>query len=234
MVKDELIQRSPVRTFMKSIHGGLLAGEAGLIASPSGLGKTSVLVQIALDKLLQGEKVIHVSFTQHTDYVLAWYEDIFGEFIKKKNLENQDEVKNDIVKNRVLMNFNQGGISAEQIHRSLMALIVNGGFNAQALIVDGFDFSEGGRDRISATRAFAKEAGVSVWYSCTVGGPEPLYDERNIPLLIKDYADLFAVVVVLEPRPAHIKLTVSKDRDSYSPGQMALRLDPKTLLMLEE
>jgi hypothetical protein len=234
MVKDELIQRSPVRIFMKSIHGELLPGEAGLIASPSGLGKTSVLVQIALDKLLRGEKVIHVSFTQHTDYVLAWYEDIFDEFIRKKNLENAGDVKNDIVKNRVLMKFNQDGVSAEQIHRSLRAMIVDGGFNAQSIIVDGFAFSEKDRDRLAAVKAFAGEAGVSVWYSCTIKGPEPLYDKRNIPLLIRDYADLFAAVVLLEPRPDHIKLTVSKDREAYNPEQMALRLDPKTLLMLEE
>jgi hypothetical protein len=234
MVKDELIQRSPVRIFMKSIHGGLEPGEVGLIAAPSGLGKTSVLVQIALDKLLQGEKVIHVSFTQHTDYVLAWYEDIFNEFIKKKNLENEGDVKNDIVKHRVLMKFNQDGVSAEQIHRSLRAMIVEGGFNAQSLIVDGLAFSEKDRDRFIAVKAFAKETGVSVWYSCTVQGPEPLYDKRNIPQLIRDYADLFEVVVVLEPRPDHIKLTVSKDRDAYNPEQMALRLDPKTLLLLVE
>ena len=50
MVKEELIQRSPVRIFMNSIRGGLGPGELGLIASPSGIGKTSVLVQIALDK----------------------------------------------------------------------------------------------------------------------------------------------------------------------------------------
>ncbi|MDR0730899.1 MAG: hypothetical protein LBF63_04465 [Treponema sp.] len=98
MVKDELVQRSPVRIFDKSIHGGLKAGEIGLIASPSGIGKTSVLVQIALDKLLRNRKVIHVSFTQQASYVIAWYEDIFDEFIKKKNLENPREVKNELVK----------------------------------------------------------------------------------------------------------------------------------------
>ena len=62
MVKEELIQRSPVRVFMNSIHGGLRPGELGLIASPSGIGKTSVLVQIAMDKLLQDKKVIHISY----------------------------------------------------------------------------------------------------------------------------------------------------------------------------
>jgi KaiC/GvpD/RAD55 family RecA-like ATPase len=233
MVKDELIQRSPVRIFMKSIHGGLENGELGLIVSPSGIGKTSVLVQIALDKLLQNKKVIHISFTQHTVYVLAWYEDIFDEFIKKKNLENEADVKNEIVKNRVLMKFNQEGVSVDQIIGSLRAMIKDGGFGAEFIIVDGYNFSAADGDRIAKVKAFAKEAGASVWYSCTVKD-EASYDKRNIPLLIKDYADLFDVIVVLDPKQDHIDLTVSRDRDVYNPEHMAVKLDPKTLLILEE
>ncbi|GHT91103.1 hypothetical protein FACS1894140_1020 [Spirochaetia bacterium] len=233
MEKQELIQRSPVRVFEKSIHGGLKAGEIGVIASPSGIGKTSVLVQIALDKLLQTQKVIHVSFTQHTDYVLAWYEDIFDEFIKKKNLQNEQDVKTDVVKNRVLMNFNQDGVTPDQILKSLRAMIVDGGFKAQALIIDGLDFAKIDRDRIANIKQFAKELGLEIWYSCTVPAGESQYNKQNIPVLIKDYVDLVDLVIVLEPKPDHISLYVSKDRDTYNPVAMALRLDPKTLLIQE-
>jgi hypothetical protein len=237
MVKEELIQRSPVRVLMNSIHGGLRPGELGLIASPGGIGKTSVLVQIALDKLLRGKKVIHVSFTQHIDYVLAWYEDIFDEFIKKKNLEDEADVKNDIVKNRVLMKFNQEGIAANQILKSLKAMINDGGFNAEYIIVDGYVFSPDDGGRVAAVKDFAKELGLAIWYSCTVkseGGTGSLYDKRNIPLVAGAFADLFDAVVVLEPKQDHIALTVSKDGDVYTPERLALRLDPKTLLLLEE
>jgi len=243
MVKEELIQRSPVRIFMNSINGGLKSGELGLIASPSGIGKTSVLVQIALYKLLQDKKVIHVSFTQHTNHVLAWYEDIFDEFIKKKNLENEKEVKNNITKNRVLMKFSQAGISSDQFQRSLKALIKSGGFNAEAIIIDGFDFSAAEEGHIAAIKSFASEMGVSCWYSCNVNadlrsadlrsGEKPLYDQQNIPTILKDSASLFDVIIVLEPKSDHIALTVSRDRDIYNPEHLALKLDPKTLLILE-
>ncbi|MDR2739182.1 MAG: hypothetical protein LBB68_05055 [Treponema sp.] len=234
MVKQELIQRSPVRIFEKSIHGGLRAGEIGIISSQSGIGKTSVLVQIALDKLLQAKKVIHVSFTQHTDYVLAWYEDIFDEFIRKKNLENARDVKNELIRNRVLMNFNQDGVTADQILRSLRAMIVDGGFKAEALIIDGFDFAKMTRERITAIKDFAKELELSVWYSCTVKGEAPAYDTKGQPLIIGGFAELIDVVIVLEPKPDHIALAVSKDRETYNPEHLALKLDPKTLLILEE
>jgi hypothetical protein len=233
MVKEELVSRSPVRIFERSIHGGLRAGEIGVIASQRGVGKTSVLVQIAMDKLLQARKVIHVSFTQHTDYVLAWYEDIFDEFISRKNLENPQDVKNDVVKNRVLMNFNQDIMSGDQILRSLRAMIVEGGFKAEAIIIDGFDFSRMGRERLSAVKNFAREMGLSVWYSCSVPGEGSRYDKKGIPPLMKDFLDLVEVVIVLEPKPDHIELSVSKDRDTFRPEAMAMRLDPKTLLILE-
>ena len=71
MLKEELIKKSPVRILEKGIEGGLKAGNLGVIASRKGIGKTSVLVQLALDKLMQGKKIIHVSFTTHTSYVIG-------------------------------------------------------------------------------------------------------------------------------------------------------------------
>ena len=233
MILNELIQRSPIRIFEQSIHGGLKPGEIGIIASPNGIGKTSVLVQLALDKLLQGKKVIHVSFTQHTQYVPVWYEDIFDEFINKKNLDNAADVKNELVKNRVLMNFNQDGMTKDQIIRSLRAMIIEGGFKAEAIIIDGFDFARTDKTSIANVKTFATEMGVSVWYSCSVKDDGPQYDKENIPLVISDFANIIDVVIMLQPKPDHIELSISKDRDSIISKSMAMKLDPKTLLILE-
>ncbi|MDR1869127.1 MAG: hypothetical protein LBQ82_03975 [Treponema sp.] len=233
MILSELIQRSPIRIFEQSINGGLKPGEVGIIASPNGVGKTSVLVQLALDKLLQGKKVIHVSFTQHIQYVPVWYEDIFNEFISKKNLENAADIKNDLVKNRVLMNFNQDGVTKEQIIKSLRAMIIEGGFKAEAVIIDGFDFSRTTKESINNVKTFATEMGVSVWYSCSVKDDGPQYDKENIPLVISSFVDIIDVVIMLQPKPDHIELSISKDRDSIISKSMAMKLDPKTLLILE-
>jgi hypothetical protein len=225
MVTEDLVQRSPVRIFEKSIKGGLASGEIGVIAAPSGIGKTSVLVQFGLDKLLQGTKIIHVSFTQQTDYVLAWYENIFEELFKKRRIDNIKELKSDLVKNRVLMNFPQESVTGDQINRSLRSLIVDGGFKAESIIVDGLDFTHADRARFNSTRQFAAELGLTVWYSCNT-------QESGVPSLIKDYLDLVDVVVVLEPKADHIALSIVKDHDRPNP-QSSMRLDPKTLLILE-
>jgi len=242
MILTELIQRSPIRIFEQSINGGLKAGEIGIIASPNGVGKTSVLVQLALDKLLQGKRVIHVSFTpnqrfEHIHYVQLWYEDIFNEFINKKNLENAAEIKNDLVKNRVQMNFSQDGVTKNQILKSLRAMIIEGGFKADSIIIDGFDFTRMDKDSLSGVKTFATELGVSVWYSCSVKDELPSvteqYDKENIPVVLGDYVDLLDVVIVLQPKSDHVELSISKDRGSIISKSVSMKLDPKTLLILE-
>ncbi|MBL8966115.1 MAG: hypothetical protein JNG85_03840 [Spirochaetaceae bacterium] len=233
MLKEELITKSPVRILEKSIEGGLMAGNIGVIASRKGIGKTSVLVQLALDKLLQGEKVIHVSFTAHTSYVISWYENIFTELAKRRGLEKIDEVRDDLVKNRVIMNFAQEGVSIDQILRSLKAMVVDGGFKAKTLIIDGFDFTLANRAELAKVKDFAKEMGLEVWYSCTLIGEEPLVDKNNIPVILREYLDAIGVLILLEPKAEYIHFTVVKDHERMNPQDLKLKLDAKTLLIAE-
>jgi KaiC/GvpD/RAD55 family RecA-like ATPase len=233
MLKEELIAKSPVRLLEKSIEGGLKAGNIGVIASRKGIGKTSVLVQLALDKLLQGEKVIHVSFTAHTSYVISWYENIFGELAKRRSLERLSEVKDELVKNRVIMNFAQEGVSIDQILRSLKAMVVDGGFKAKTLIVDGYDFTRATKDQIAKVKQFAEAMGIEVWYSCTLIGEEPLVDKNNIPVILREYIDSVSVLILLEPKAEYIHFTVVKDHERMNPQDLKLKLDAKTLLIAE-
>jgi hypothetical protein len=131
------------------------------------------------------------------------------------------------------MNFNQDGMSGDQIVKSLRAMIVEGGFAAEAIIIDGLDFSRVDHDRIANVKAFAKEQGLAIWYSCTVKDEGPQYDKENIPLLLKDFADLIDIVIVLNPKTDHIELSISKDRDAHDTKALAMRLDPRSLLILE-
>lgn len=233
MLKEELIKKSPVRILEKSIEGGLKAGNIGVIASRKGIGKTSVLVQLALDKLMQGKKIIHVSFTTHTSYVISWYENIFTEVAKRKNLENYADVHDELVKNRVIMNFNQEGVTTEQILKSLRAMIDEGGFKANAIISDGFDFGRADPSHFSAVRDFAVSHGLEFWYSCTMAGEEPLVDKHNVPVILREFIKDIAVLILLEPKAEYIHFIVVKDHGRMNPADLNIKLDAKTLLIAE-
>jgi len=233
MLKEELIKKSPVRVLERGIEGGLKAGNIGVISSRKGIGKTSVLVQLALDKLMQGKKVIHVSFTTHTSYVISWYENIFTELAKKKNLEEYSSVHDELMKNRVIMNFNQEGVSTDQILKSLRAMIVDGGFDADAIIADGFDFARADAEHFDKVSAFAKEMKLEFWYSCTMTGEEPLLDKKNVPVILRPFLDDISVLIVLEPKAEYIHFIVVKDHGRMNPEDLNIKLDAKTLLIAE-
>ncbi|MBN1242039.1 MAG: hypothetical protein JXA15_04945 [Spirochaetales bacterium] len=233
MLKEDLIKKSPVRILERGIEGGLKAGNIGVIASRKGIGKTSVLVQLALDKLLQGKKVVHVSFTTHTSYVISWYENIFTELAKRRALEHTDDVHDDLVKNRVIMNFNQEGVNTDQILRSLRAMIVDGGFAAESVIIDGFDFTRSSPEHLAQLSAFAKEMNLEIWYSCTMIGEEPFVDKRNVPVILREFLDSIAVLIVLDPKPEFIHFLVVKDHGRMNPEDLQIKLDSKTLLIAE-
>lgn len=233
MLKEELVKKSPVRVLEKGIEGGLKPGNIGVIASRKGIGKTSVLVQLALDKLMQGHKVIHVSFTTHTSYVISWYENIFTEVAKRRNLENYSDVHEDLVKNRVIMNFNQDGVSTDQMLKSLRAMIVDGGFDASAIIADGFDFTCAQPENFTKIHAFAQEMKLEFWYSCTMIGEEPLSDKTNVPVMLRDFMKYITVLIVLEPKVEYIHFVVVKDHGRMNPEDLRIKLDAKTLLIAE-
>ena len=233
MQKAELIAKSPMRVLEKSIEGGLSSGNIGVIASRKGVGKTSVLVQMAIDKLLQGKKVIHVSFSPNTTHVFDWYENIFGEVAKKRGLEHVDEVKDELIHNRVVMNFSQTAIKTEQVLGSLRHMLVEGGFKAETLIIDGFSFVKSSPAELEKFRAFAQEMGVEIWYSATLPVEEPLVGKDNIPPLLKDYLGSVAVLIVLEPKAEYIHFNVVKHHDKLNPEDIKIKLDPKTLLIAD-
>jgi KaiC/GvpD/RAD55 family RecA-like ATPase len=233
MLKEEFIQKSPVRIFEKSMEGGLHAGNIGILASKKGIGKTSVLVQIALDKLMQGEKVIHVSFNAHTSYIISWYENIFNEIARRKNLENIEEIKEQMIRNRMIMNFMQENISVDQILRTIKALMSDGSFNAKTLIIDGFEFTRATVERFEKVKAFLSETQLEGWYTCTLADTEPVLDSKGIPIVLRDIEPYISVIVLLEPKKDYIHLRVVKNHESLERGDMPLMLDPRTLLIAE-
>jgi len=234
MVKNELIKRSPLRILEKTIHGGVGAGNIGVIASRKGVGKTACLVHIATDKLFQGKHVIHVSFSSRTDHIVSWYEDIFREIAKKRELESAVDIHDEIIKNRVIMNFNQSGVKISQVLNSVKSMIKDGHFSAESVVIDGFDFLSGTPDDIALFKKFAEEEKLELWFTATLSGLEPKRNAKGIPDELESYLDMIAVLVYLKPMEDHISLQLVKDHGTFPSEPTHLMLDTRTLLIVEE
>jgi len=227
MVKQDLIERSPVRNFEKALGGGVVAGEIGVIASKKGLGKTSILVQLGIDKLLQGGAVVHVSFNQHSDHVMTWYEDIFNELAKKKNLDRASEVKAELVSKRIVLNFNQDSVGTAQVIKTIKAL-ADGGTKPDSIIIDGFDFSKSAPESMGLMKTFAKDMNVTIWYSANFES-----SDKGLPASLAPFSKDLDVVLYLDPKPDCILIKVLKEH-AKADYNTDLKLDVKTLLIAEK
>jgi len=231
MIKSEFIKKSPLRILEKSLQGGLKKGEIGVLASRKGVGKTACLVHIAIDKLFHGKYVIHVSYASRVDYIINWYEDIFKEIAKKQNIVPPLQTHDEIIKNRVIMNFNQKGTRTEHVLKSIEAMIIQGEFSADAVIIDGFNFSQSAPGDLDQFKNFAQKVGVEIWFSASLKKSQALFNEKGLPEELLDFLKDIDVLITLKYKNQYIHLNIAKNRDYPVLEEMPLRLDPATFLM---
>ena len=234
MVRSELNKRSPLRVFEKSINGGVGKGHIGVLASKKGVGKTACLVHIATDKLFRDRHVIHVSFSQKVDHIINWYEDIYKEIAKKRDLEDAVDVHDEIIKNRVIMNFNSQGTTIDQVLTSLRAMITDGNFPADSVIFDGYNLSDAAQEDVDKLKAFAQEVNIEVWFSASLKGENPVFNANGVPADLESRINDLNVLITLKYEGDHVHFQVIKDHDNLEPKEMTLKLDPKTLLIARE
>jgi len=231
-IKQELAGRSPLRILEKSISGGLGAGNIAVLASPKGVGKTACLVHIAADKLMQDKPVIHVSYSARVDYIIKWYEDIFKEPAKQPGTGDALDIFEDMIRKRVIMNFNQDGSRTEQVLKSLEAMITYGQFAADMIIVDGFDFRTAQPEELRSFKDFAGRLNLEIWFSASLHGQPPFYDQDGVPFVLKEHIEVIDVLLTLKQHAAHVNLILVKDHGRFAPRDLRLKLDPKTLLIV--
>ncbi len=231
MSREEFLEKSPLRVLERYIHGGPGTGKLGALAARKGVGKTACLVQIALDRLWQQKSVIHVSFARRVDYIIQWYEDIFREISTSLSLESGAELYQELIKNRVIMNFNQAGTKTDQVLRSLEAMILHGKIGVETIIVDGYNFANTSTGEFYKFRDFARRMNQEVWFSASLKAEEPLFNDQGLPRELEPFVNGIDILLTMRYREDKVRLHVVKDNDFPPAGEIELGLDPETLLM---
>ncbi len=232
MIKKELIKRSPLRILEKSTCGGVGKGNIGVIAARKGIGKTACLVHIATDQLFLGKHVIHLSYSGSINHVVRWYEDIFQEIARRHKLDCAMDVHDDIIRNRIVMNFEQANVTVAKVEKNIRTLVEKGSFSVETVVVDGYNFNKTTVDEFKEFRRFARDNGFELCFSATLKEDAP--DKNRIPGMLLPYIDDVAILICLQPRGDFIHLNLAKDHDAAMVSDMHLKLDPRILLIAEE
>lgn len=237
MYRKEINERSPLRVFESSLHGGLGKGNLGVIAAAAGVGKKALLVQIALDDLLRDRKVLHISHDHPVDRERSYYDELFHNLAETTHLEDPEGVRTLIERNRLIYSHlgrKQAGNASpmEHIRETVRFAREVAHFEPDVMVVGGFDFAHATADIVRDLAALAKELQVELWAAARTTAARPIPGKLPDPL--EPFRAHIHVVVYLEPERDVVRLRLLKDHENPDVAALHLRLDPHTMRVIDE
>jgi len=233
MYRKELNERSPLRLFEHSIHGGLGPGNIGVVVARHGLGKTAFLVGIALDDAMRGRKALHVSLDKTVDHLREFYDEIFMDLARSAHLEDLPTERLEMERNRIIHTYAGKSFTLDKLKHSIEFLKEYVQFNPECLILQGFDFERATLADMEAFRNLAAEFNVEMWMSAVTHRGVSA-NEHGIPDPVAKLAPAIAVIVQMTDHSDGVQLSLLKDHDNPNVAKLTLALDPSTMLVVKK
>ncbi|MGD9082334.1 MAG: AAA family ATPase [Desulfobacterales bacterium] len=229
MIKKELILQNPLRFIGDKSEDILPEGAFGAVLARAGVGKTALLVQLALHTLLKGKYVLHISLDDPVNKISLWYKEVFRHLTKSYDTKKRNKLWEDLLPYRFIMTFKVEGFSVPKLEERLTDLKEQNIFSPQMVLIDGFHFNESARASLSEFKRLAKNHSVHVWFSVKTHRHEKS-GPGGMPASLLDVSDLFDIVIQLRPegKKIHVMTLKGGAADSNRP---ALFLDPATMLV---
>ena len=232
MLKKDLILRNPLRLLGNEQETILSPGGFGAILARAGVGKTSLMVQLALNSLLSSRNVLHISLNDPVKKVSLWYDEVFRHIAEKYKLVRIDQLWEAILPHRFIMTFNVEGFSVPKLEERLTDLTEQGIFFPNMIIIDGLPFTEADRIQLQDLKQLALKHSLHVWFSVRTHRHETAADTDGVPASFEEVTDLFEVLIGLQPEGEEIHVRVLKGGSSDK-DHRGLRLDPATMLIMD-
>ncbi len=230
MLKNKLILQNPLRLIAQDKENILPESGFGVVLARAGVGKTALLVQLALNSLLCNKNVLHISLNDPVKKVSLWYKEVFRHLTKPHDAEASNELWEFILPHRFIMTFKAEGFSVPKLEERLTDLKEQDIFFPQAVFIDGLPFNETQKKPLYDLKAFARKHALNIWFSAQTHRHEKPGPE-GMPVQLKSVAELFDVAIQLEPEGKEIRLKIllGGSPDSKQPE---LLFDPSTMLLI--
>lgn len=221
---------SPLRILEQASRRELGRGNLGVLIARAGVGKTACLIHIAFDRLFRQKKLVHISLVDVPEKVTSYYNVIFYDLLKALNVAAEHEVRALIEQNRMILAYLNRSFEIDRLRRNLANLKEHVGFQPDSLIVDGLDFTQGGREILEGFKDVSRELDAEVWFSAVSHRHLPQRNERGIPHPLSELDDLFDIILQLHPDASGVQLKLLKDHGVYGDPVAGIRIDPTTFL----
>lgn len=229
MLNKDLILRNPLRFMGYETEDILPDGGFGAVLARAGVGKTSFIVQLALNSLLRSKNVLHISLNDPVEKVCLWYEEVFRNIADQYEIDRIGRLWETILPLRLIMTFKVDGFSVPKLKERLADITEQNIFSPQMILIDGFPFEKEAKQALTELKSMALQNKQHIWFTVRTHRHENT-DRKDIPDRIKPVSDLFNAIIQLQPRGKEIFVKDLKKTPASQEDTM-LFLDPTTMLI---
>jgi xanthosine utilization system XapX-like protein len=147
----------PVQVLREALGEELLAGQVAVVLAPPGVGKSAILVYVALGAMQEDTAVLHVAVDETVDRVRSQYDQVTGPL----NLPPAERARLD---RQRMIHCHRGGFAVDKLRTHLALLRDAGAFVPGLIVVDGLD-DDTVRDAAAGLASLAADLQVPLWVS---------------------------------------------------------------------
>ena len=165
MLVNEILDQNPIHL----LNGGrteaaLKAGEVGVVIAKPGVGKTALLVQLALDSMLINGPVIHASIGDPVGKVTIWYDEMLSHLAKRFDGVALGQLWAQNLHKRFIMTFMAERFSIAGLEERISDLSAQNIFSAKVLLLDGLELS---KNNLVSLKELAQKLDMAIWVTAT-------------------------------------------------------------------
>ncbi len=171
----------PVETLRDALGDALSTGRVALVFAPPGVGKTALLVHLAVAAMDEGRPVLHVAVGDTVEHVRAHYDQLFHRWA----LSRQQRLM--LERRRMIHSQGVAGFSVDALRAHIELLATAGAFTPGMVVVDGLDPAAVDA-ALPALRELAAALDVPVWLTyrqLTASIPEAVEQGRGDALQLR-------------------------------------------------
>lgn len=225
------LRRSPRKLLERDGHPGPGPGHLALVMARAGMGKTAFLVDIGIDALLAGQRVLHISLDNTVERVRTRYDDVLTEMLRsEKKLEHWASIQLDVERRRHIQTYAGHVFSADRLRESLRILREHMHFEPKVIVMDELYLDDNDTEIVGALKEVAGEVGAELWLACQTFREAPA-SEGHLPAPADQFEDLVDMAFRLDPHESKVRLHILKDREKLLDEDLHILLDPQTQLL---
>ncbi len=234
MPKQDVIFRNPLRLLGGDAATILPSGGFGAISARAGVGKTALLVQIALERMLHDQDVLHVSLGDPLDKVKLWYKQVLTGLSSIYERHLVKAMWDDAAHHRMIMTFSDvEDFSVPRFEERLTDLTEQLIISPQVVLFDGFSFDNPSTvSTLRDLKEVAQKYGLRIWFAVRSHRHEQAADDGT-PANMMEVSEMFDTMIHLQPKDGDINVTLLKSAHGDEDHQ-DLILDTRTMLVKDK